>query len=417
MQGVRCLATISPDHFYCPLAFSDCTEFYFAGSILMGSNTAMTLSDTARLAQQLVQIPSVTPQDGGCQALLAARLHALGFECETLPYHDVTNLWARRGSGTPLLVFAGHTDVVPVGPPEQWRWPPFAGVIDGGFLHGRGAADMKGSIACFVTACERFLHRHPDHRGRIGLLITSDEEGTARWGTRAVMQTLSERGETIDMCIVGEPSSEEKLGDVVKIGRRGSLNGSLKIIGKQGHIAYPQQADNPIHRALAALDQITAIRWDQGDAQFQPSSLGFSNLTAGTGAANVIPGHLEARFNIRFSPATTAASIRQQVESVLRRHRLRFELDWHLSGEPFITQPGQLVESVRQAIQQTVGYAPRLSTAGGTSDGRFIAPTGAQVVELGPINATIHQIDEQVSVPDLETLSLCYQHILEKILR
>ena len=377
----------------------------------------MSSSATIGLAQQLIQCPSVTPDDAGCQEILKQRLGALGFRCETLQYEDVTNLWATLGEQDgPLLVFAGHTDVVPTGPLEEWQVPPFEGRVEDDILHGRGAADMKGSIAAFIVAIERFVSEFPDFKGRIGLLITSDEEGPARWGTREVMNTLSEKGEKIDFCVVGEPTSVNKLGDMVKVGRRGSLGGELNIQGIQGHIAYPHMADNPIHSALAALNEIVEIEWDQGNNQFQPTSLQFSNIHSGTGAGNVIPGSLQASFNIRFSPETTAEQIQQGVKDVLDRHQLKYNLDWHLSGHPFETEPGQLVEAVKSCIEETCGYSPELSTSGGTSDGRFIAPTGSQVVELGPVNATIHQIDEQIQASDLDTLTTCYYGIMQRLL-
>ena len=377
----------------------------------------MSLSATIGLAQQLIQCPSITPNDADCQEILKRRLEALGFHCETLQYQDVTNLWATLGGENgPLLVFAGHTDVVPTGPLDQWQIPPFEGRVVNGTLHGRGAADMKGSIAAFIVSIEQFLSASPEFHGRIGLLITSDEEGPARWGTREVMKTLSDRGEKIDFCVVGEPTSVEKLGDMVKVGRRGSLGGELTISGIQGHIAYPHMADNPIHSALTALNEIVGIEWDQGNSQFQPTSLQFSNIHAGTGAGNVIPGSLQASFNIRFSPETTAEQIQQGVQKVLDKHQLKYELDWHLSGHPFETEPGLLVQAVKSSIEEVCGYTPELSTSGGTSDGRFIAPTGSQVVELGPVNATIHQIDEQIEAGDLDILTSCYIGIMRRLL-
>ncbi|NKB76333.1 MAG: succinyl-diaminopimelate desuccinylase [Gammaproteobacteria bacterium] len=373
-------------------------------------------SPTVHLAQQLIQEPSVTPQDADCQAMLGARLSAMGFSIETMTFGDVTNLWATRGSAKPLMVFAGHTDVVPTGPLDQWGIPPFDGKIVDGMLHGRGAADMKGSIACFVTACERFVKSHPDHQGTIGLLITSDEEGPAVHGTRAVMEVLGEREIDIDMCIVGEPTSTAKLGDVVKVGRRGSLGARLKIKGKQGHIAYPHQADNPMHRSIPALNELIAIQWDQGNENFQPTSLQLSNINSGTGATNVIPGEMDIVFNFRFSPETTAESLMKTTESVLEKHNLNYDIIWNLSGQPFETKRGRLVEAVVSGIHAVTGNTTELSTSGGTSDGRFIAPTGAQVVELGPINATIHQIDEQISIADLDLLSECYERTLKALL-
>lgn len=374
------------------------------------------VSDTGQLAQALVRRESVTPEDAGCQALLADRLSALGFQVESIVAGDVTNLWARRGNAAPLFVFAGHTDVVPTGPAADWQKPPFGGDIENGMLHGRGAADMKGSIASFITACERFIGRIPGHTGSIALLITSDEEGPAVHGTRAVLEMLAGRGEQIDLCVVGEPTSSERLGDIIKVGRRGSLGARLRVNGVQGHIAYPHLADNPVHRLLPALDEIIKVEWDQGNSNFQPTSLQVSNINAGTGATNVIPGTTDVLFNIRFCPETTEQDLRSRIEQILDRHGLNYAIDWNLSGQPFETGRGTLIEAVEASIESVTGESPQSSTSGGTSDGRFIAPTGAQVVELGPINATIHKVDEQVSVADLDQLSLCYENILERLL-
>ena len=374
------------------------------------------LSQTVELAQQLIQRPSVTPADEGCQMILNDRLTPLGFDCQTMQFEAVTNLWAKRGKRTPLVVFAGHTDVVPTGPLAQWRIPPFEGRIEDGMLHGRGAADMKGSIASFVTACERFISHHPDHQGSIGLLITSDEEGPAVHGTKAVIQALSNKHEGIDMCIVGEPTSTKVVGDVVKVGRRGSLGGILTIHGKQGHIAYPHMADNPLHRAMPALIELISTQWDEGNDQFQPTSFQLSNFNSGTGATNVIPGEAVIKFNFRFSPESTAENLIARTEAILKQYQLDYDLQWNLSGQPFETKQGKLVDAVSQSIQAVTGNTPELSTSGGTSDGRFIAPTGAQVVELGPVNATIHQIDERISTDDLDTLSLCYEQTLITLL-
>ena len=375
----------------------------------------MPLSPTVALARDLIRQDSVTPNDNGCQAMLTSRLNAIGFSCEHMDFAEVSNLWATRGDKAPILVFAGHTDVVPTGPLEQWRYAPFDGEIHDGMLHGRGAADMKGSIACFVTACERFVGMHPQHRGSIGLLITSDEEGIARWGTREVMAELAKRDQKIDMCIVGEPTSVEILGDMAKIGRRGSLNGTLKITGKQGHIAYPHLANNPLHIALPALNALTIKQWDQGNENFQPTSFQISNINGGTGATNVIPGHVDIKFNFRYSPETTAANLISEVEAILNNKRLEFEIDWGDPGLPYETKTGDLVKAVEGSILEVAGVSPKLSTSGGTSDGRFIAPTGTQVVELGPVNATIHQINEQISTQDLNLLSQVYETILEKL--
>jgi succinyl-diaminopimelate desuccinylase len=358
----------------------------------------------------------VTPEDGDCQVAIAARLSKLGFVIEPMPFGDVTNLWARRGKEAPILVFAGHTDVVPTGPLEQWQSPPFSPEIRDGYLYGRGAADMKGSLAAMVTACERFVAQHPMHRGAIAFLLTSDEEGPSVNGTVKVIETLQARGEKIDWCVVGEPTCLKQVGDVIKNGRRGSLNGFLRIHGVQGHVAYPHLADNPIHRAAPALAELCAITWDQGNAFFPPTTFQISNLRAGTGADNVIPGELEMLFNFRYSTELTQETIQQKVEALLNRHGLRYTLQWKLSGEPFLTEVGDLVEAAREAIRAVSGVETELSTSGGTSDGRFIAPTGAQVIELGPVNATIHKLNECVAVADLDTLSAQYQGILERLL-
>ena len=374
----------------------------------------MPLSPTVALAQELIRRESVTPDDGGCQDVISARLRAVGFHCEAMNFNEVSNLWATRGEGRPLVVFAGHTDVVPTGPPAQWRFLPFAGEIADGMLHGRGAADMKGGVAAFVTACERFVARHPQHRGALGLLITSDEEGPARWGTREVMKTLAARGQAIDMCIVGEPSCAETLGDTIKVGRRGTLGARLRVKGVQGHIAYPQ--DNPIHRATRILAELLSVEWDRGNERFQPTSFQVSNIRAGAGAANVIPGEAEVEFNLRYSPQLTAEQIRARIEQTLARHDADYEIEWEAGGEPFETARGEWVEMVSACIESVTGITPARSTAGGTSDGRFISPAGAQVVEFGVVNATIHQIDECVSTDDLEQLSRIYEKMLEKAL-
>ncbi len=376
----------------------------------------MSDSPTLKLAQALIARPSVTPEDAGCQALLMTHLKPLGFHAQRLRFGEVDNLWARRGTQGPLFVFAGHTDVVPPGPREQWQSDPFSPEIRDGLLYGRGAADMKGSLAAMVTACERFVAAHPRHRGSIAFLITSDEEGPAVDGTRRVVESLQARGESIEWCLVGEPSSRERLGDVIKNGRRGSLGGRLRVRGVQGHIAYPHLARNPIHLFAPALAELCALEWDTGNAFFPPTAFQVSNIHAGTGADNVIPGELEVLFNFRYSTETTAEKLRATVEGVLERHRLDYTLEWRLSGEPFLTPAGALVDATRAAVREVTGHEPVLSTDGGTSDGRFIAPTGAQVVELGPLNATIHKIDECVAVADLDTLSLLYERILIKLL-
>ena len=374
------------------------------------------MSDTLKLTQALIARPSVTPDDAGCQAIIAARLRALGFDVEAMLFGNVENLWARRGSEHPLLVFAGHTDVVPTGPREQWTSDPFQPEIRDGRLYGRGAADMKSSLAAMVTATERFVGAHPDHSGSIGFLLTSDEEGPSIDGTVKVVERLEQRGEKIDWCLVGEPSSEASLGDVVKNGRRGSLNSVLKIRGVQGHVAYPQNARNPVHQALPALATLAATEWDRGNEHFPPTGFQISNVEAGTGAENVIPGTLTVTFNFRFSTEQTADSLKRQVTALLDRCGLDYEIEWRLSGHPFLTAEGELVEATRRAIRQVTGTETRLSTGGGTSDGRFIAPTGAQVVELGPLNASIHKIDECIAVDELDALSQIYEQVLIELL-
>ncbi|MCY3768408.1 MAG: succinyl-diaminopimelate desuccinylase [Gammaproteobacteria bacterium] len=376
----------------------------------------MSYSNTIELARELVRRNSITPDDAGCQEILSERLAESGFSCEPVNSHDVSNLWATRGRIRPLFVFAGHTDVVPTGPLDQWSHPPFEGVIEAGMLHGRGAADMKGSIAAFVTACERLVRKHPDHDGTIGLLITSDEEGEADWGTTVVVDELQERGIHIDMCLVGEPTSVQTLGDTAKIGRRGSLNGKLTLWGKQGHIAYPHLADNPIHSGLDALQELVQTDWDQGNRDFQPTCFQFSNIHGGTGAANVIPGHIDLQFNFRYSPASTHTDLIGRMEEILKRHGMDFRITEGKPAYPYYTTGTELIEAVETAVREVTGITADFSTTGGTSDGRFIAPTGAQVVELGPVNATIHQIDERVSTEDLDRLSHCYERILEKLL-
>jgi len=371
---------------------------------------------TLELTKQLIARPSVTPEDAGCQQLMVDRLQPLGFEVQRLRFGKVDNFWARRGTTKPLLVFAGHTDVVPTGPLEKWTSDPFAPVIRDGHLYGRGAADMKGSLAAFITAIEDFVAAHPDHQGSIGLLITADEEGPSVDGTVKVVEWLEARGEKIDYCLVGEPSCVEQLGDTIKNGRRGSLNGQLVVHGRQGHVAYPHLARNPIHLAATALAELAATEWDRGNEFFPPTSFQISNIHAGTGAENVVPGQLELLFNFRFSTAVTENQLKTRVEDILKRHMLDYELFWKLSGQPFLTPVGALVEAVRQAILAERGIDTSLSTSGGTSDGRFIAPTGAQVVELGPLNTTIHQIDERVRVEDLAALSRIYAGTLKRLL-
>jgi succinyl-diaminopimelate desuccinylase len=374
------------------------------------------MSDTLALAKDLIARASVTPEDAGCQDAMIRRLEAIGFRAERLRFGEVDNFWARRGDQGPLLAFAGHTDVVPTGPRERWQSDPFTPTERDGMLYGRGAADMKGSLAAMVTACERFVAAHPDHRGSIAFLVTSDEEGPSVDGTVKVVEHLEARGEKIDWCLVGEPSSNQALGDVIKNGRRGSLGGKLRVLGKQGHVAYPHLADNPVHRVTPALAELCAIEWDQGNEHFPPTSFQISNIHAGTGADNVIPGDVEVWFNLRFSTEQTEAGIRARVEALLDRHGLRYELQWRLSGHPFLTPVGELVEAVRASIREVCGLDTQLSTSGGTSDGRFIAPTGAQVVELGPLNATIHQVNECVACADLDRLSAIYEGMLTRLL-
>jgi len=371
---------------------------------------------TLALTQQLIALPSITPNDSGCQALMGERLARAGFAVESMRFGEVDNLWATRGEGGPLLVFAGHTDVVPPGDLKSWQSNPFDATVSGAELIGRGAADMKASLAAMVVACERFVAVSPDHAGRIGLLITSDEEGPAKDGTVKVMEALTNRGERIDWCVVGEPSSTRELGDLVKNGRRGSLNGSLVIHGKQGHIAYPHLADNPIHRALSALDALVAEPWDRGNDFFDPTSLQISTIKAGEGVTNVIPGTLQVLLNVRFSTEVTADAIRERCEALLSQHNLRYSIEWSLSGEPFLTTPGALLNAVSQSIEAVTGLQPQVSTGGGTSDGRFIAPSGAQVVEVGHVNETIHQCNERVKLTDIPRLTEIYQGIMERLL-
>ena len=374
------------------------------------------MSETLELAKELIRRPSVTPDDCGCQQLLAERLEQAGFTNEHLRFGEVDNLWARRGTEAPLFVFAGHTDVVPTGPVEEWDSDPFIPEIRDGYLFGRGAADMKGSIAAMTVACEKFVVEHPHHRGSIAFLITSDEEGPSIDGTVKVIDHLVKRGDKIDWCLVGEPSSVNRTGDMIKNGRRGSLNGKLRIQGQQGHVAYPHLADNPIHRAAPALAELAAIEWDAGNEYFPPTTFQVSNISGGTGAENVIPGVLDIQFNLRFSTESSEDSLKAQVNEILTRHGLKYEIDWRLSGQPFLTPVGELVDASREAIKSITGIDTELSTSGGTSDGRFIAPTGAQVVELGPVNATIHQINECVKSEELDTLSIVYGYILTQLL-
>lgn len=367
------------------------------------------------LAQQLIKRPSLSPHDEGCQALLIERLKAVGFTIEKMDFGDTENVWAWRGEGK-TLAFAGHTDVVPSGDVSRWQHPPFEPTLRDGFLYGRGAADMKGSVAAMVVAAERFVQANPHHQGRLAFLITSDEEASAVNGTVKVVEALMARNERLDYCLVGEPSSTTKLGDVVKNGRRGSITANLTVHGVQGHVAYPHLADNPVHHAMAALNELVGTEWDQGNAFFPPTSMQIANINAGTGSNNVIPGELVVQFNFRFSTALTDEMIKARVAALLDRHQLNYTLNWSLSGQPFLTPPGDLVDAVVTAVEHYSQITPELLTNGGTSDGRFIAQMGAQVVELGPVNATIHKVDECVSAADLQLLSRIYQRIMEQLI-
>jgi len=380
------------------------------------NKAATQLSATLELAMELIRRKSVSPVDAGCQAIIAKRLEACGFKTESMPFGDVDNLWACHGDGRPMLAFLGHTDVVPPGPEADWSSPPFEPVIRNGMLYGRGAADMKGSVAAMVTACERFVTDYPDHRGCVALLLTSDEEGPAVDGTVKVVDALTARGEHIDYCVVGEPSSLETLGDVVRIGRRGSLVGEIVVHGVQGHSAYPERALNPIHAFAPALNELCATEWDVGDEHFPPSICQFTNINAGTGAANVIPGQLRVTFNIRHGAVSTASAIQNRIRGILDKHGLKYDLNIQISGVPFITADGDLYEAVRDTMYQCLGVIPRRDTGGGTSDGRFVAPTGAQVIEVGPVNLSIHKVDEHVRVDDLDRIADVYHDLAKRLL-
>lgn len=375
-----------------------------------------TVDPALELTCELIRRPSVSPEDHGCLEIIATRLQALDFRIERMPFGAVSNLWAVRGDSAPLLCFAGHSDVVPSGPREEWRTDPFEPTIKDGILYGRGAADMKSGLAAMVLAAERFIQAYPHHHGSLAFLLTSDEEGPSVDGTRRVMSVLEERGQRIDWCVVGEPSSSEVLGDTVKIGRRGSLSGKLTVHGVQGHVAYPHLADNPVHALAPALAELSQRSWDRGNDYFQPTTLQFSNVNAGTGAPNVIPGELRARFNVRFSTEQTVARLQNTITEILDRHKVNYTLEWFISGLPFLTPRGQLSAAVERAVLETVGIEPQLSTTGGTSDGRFIAPTGAQVVELGVCNASIHKVNENVRIADIDTLAVMYQRIMQLLL-
>jgi succinyl-diaminopimelate desuccinylase len=374
------------------------------------------VSEVVALACELIARPSVTPEDAGCQALLAARLQAAGFRCEPMRHGEVDNLWATHGEGGPVLVLLGHTDVVPPGPLEAWTSDPFVPDVRDGRLYGRGAADMKGSVAAFVVALERFVAAHPDHPGTVALLLTSDEEGPAVDGVRRVAEDFRRRGQRIDWCITGEPSSTARLGDLLRVGRRGSLSGTLVVRGIQGHVAYPSLARNPVHEALPALSELVARRWDEGDADFPPTTLQVSNVAAGTGATNVIPGELRVDFNLRYGPRWDAAGLEREIEALFTRHGLDCSVRWHRSGEPFHTPEGRLRAVAREVLGAVSGSPPDESTGGGTSDARFIAPLGAQCIEVGPVNASIHQVDEHVSVGELEALPGVYLALVERLL-
>jgi len=374
------------------------------------------MNDVLALTCDLIARPSVTPEDAGCQQLIAERLNAAGFDCEHLRLGEVANLWATHGSGAPVLVLLGHTDVVPTGPVEAWSSDPFKPEVRDGVLYGRGAADMKGSVAAFVVAAEQFVAAHPSHPGTLAVLLTSDEEGDAIDGVRHVAKLFTERGQGIDWCITGEPSSTAKLGDLLRVGRRGSLSAKLRIKGVQGHVAYPDKAKNPIHLAAPALAELTARHWDDGYESFPSTSLQISNINAGTGANNVIPGELQVMFNLRYNPHWNADKLEAEIGALLDRHGLDYDLHWHRSGEPFYTPEGRLRNVAREVLAGFAGAAPEESTGGGTSDARFIAPLGAQCIEVGPVNASIHQVDENVRVADLQVLPDLYRKLIEKLL-
>ena len=389
----------------------------------MDSFELMSMSEKLRkehpvieLLEELMRKPSVTPDDAGCQEILARRLQALGFECETMQFGDVTNLWARRGSAGPMLCFAGHTDVVPPGADDDWDTDPFEPVTKDGYIYGRGSADMKSGLAAMITALESFIADHSDHDGSLALLITSDEEGRARDGTLKVVEELQSRNESIDWCVLGEPSSQETLGDIVRIGRRGSLSGMLTVRGVQGHVAYPQLADNPIGRFAPVLSDLYTTEWDRGNEFFPPTSFQVVDIQAGVGFPNVTPGELTARFNFRYSTEWDHHGLQDKVRQLFDAHDIDYELDWHLSGEPFLTEAGKLINAVSQAVTEQAGMAPELSTGGGTSDGRFISPAGTDVVELGPVNASIHKVNERVRIDDVIALSSMYRRIIELLL-
>lgn len=374
------------------------------------------MSETLKLTEALIRRASVTPEDAGCQDLLADRLSPLDFKAERLNFNDTQNIWLKRGTKKPLFVFLGHTDVVPTGPLEKWLSPPFEPTIRDGKLYGRGTADMKGGIAAFITALERFIAKHPDHQGSIAIMLTSDEEGIATNGVVKVVEVLEQRNEKIDWCLVGEPSSDKKIGDVIRVGRRGSLCAKLTINGIQGHVAYPELANNPIHSFAPALKELTDEVWDQGNAFFPPTSLQVSNIHSGTGAENIIPGNVEVQFNLRFCTELNQDIIQQRTHAILDKHGFDYDIQWRLSGNPFLTEKGALIDAAHIAIKTVTGFETLDDTGGGTSDGRFIAPTGAQVIEFGPLNESIHKVNENVGVEDLEVLSAIYEQILNELL-
>jgi len=373
-------------------------------------------SETLALAQQLINVRSITPDDNGCQDILIKELNALGFKIEKLPSGRVNNFWAQHGKAAPLFVFAGHTDVVPPGPEDEWQSDPFTATLRDGHLYGRGAADMKSALAAMVVACKRFLKKHPEHAGSIAFLVTSDEEGDAIHGTKTVVAHLEKQNIKMDWCLIGEATSTNHLGDVIKIGRRGSLHGTLHVIGKQGHIAYPQQADNPIHRCFKALDALTHTEWDKGNEHFTPTSFQIYNIQADTGASNIIPGSLTAKFNFRYAPSSTAEDLQQRVLKVFDDHQLNYDIQWLLSSKPFLSQNGKLTQAAKATIKEHCGIDTDANTTGGTSDGRFIAPTGTEVVELGPSSKSIHQVNENVNIDALEKLTDLYEGILQRLL-
>lgn len=374
------------------------------------------MSETLELAKQLISIESITPNDNGCQTLLTDVLSSVGFTVDNVPSNGVTNVWAVHGESGPLLVFSGHTDVVPPGNAKKWKTNPFEPVIKDGYLYGRGAADMKGALAAMVIAAKNFVEQNPNHAGRIAFMITSDEEGDATDGTVKLLQHVQQKNEKIDYCVIGEASSNQTLGDAIKIGRRGSLHGHLQVIGKQGHIAYPHLADNPIHRSFKALDSLTQVEWDNGNDHFTPTSLQIYNINADTGASNVIPGSLTARFNFRFSPASTSEQLQERVHKVFDDHELNYKIDWNLMSQPFLSKPGKLLKAAMTAIRETCGIDTHPNTTGGTSDGRFIAATGCEIIELGAVNRCIHQVNEHIKTDDLDSLTTLYEKILQTTL-